>query len=184
MDRDTPNFGLDFGPNTLSIRGALVRVRLHNVTAKRLVMDIVHGGITAVDLGNRLGRVSSASIATVDADIAITTLRPTTARVRQNSADLTCISAPPGSLYRDTPCQRVCGFVKPPPPPPPPPPGAVVTEDDFEPCLGKVGGGAAGQALEARGGRRRAAVMAKGWAGRVEGWAIALPVPAGSVPGK
>jgi hypothetical protein len=138
MDADTPNFGLDFGPNTLSIAGNLVRARFQNITAKRFVFDVVHGSLLAVDLGNSLGKVGAAAITTVDADVVITTQRPTSARIWQQSGDMVCATAAAGSLYRDSPCQIVCDFIKPRPPPPPPPPGTVLVEDDFQPCLGKV----------------------------------------------
>lgn len=138
MDSDTPNFGLDFGPNTLSIRGNLVRARLENITAKNFIFDVVHGSLLAVDLGNTLGHVAAATVTTVDADMTITTQRATTARIWQQSGDVACVSAPNGSLYRDSPCQIICDFIKPKPSPPPPPPGTVVVEDDFQPCLGKL----------------------------------------------
>ena len=138
MDSDTPGFGLDFGPNTLSIAGTLVHARLENVTAKQLLVDLVHGSLLAVDMGNGIGSLAHATVTTQDADVTLTTQRPTTARVWQHSADLTCVSAAAGSLYSDSPCQTICDFVKPPPAAPAPARGSVRVEDDFEPCLGLV----------------------------------------------
>ena len=51
MDVDTPNFGLDLGPNTLTLRGYYMDVRLQKVSCKTLDVYIEHGNFFAQDMG-------------------------------------------------------------------------------------------------------------------------------------
>eukprot|EP00961_Rhodomonas_salina_P073927 993341-Rhodomonas_salina.1 len=50
MDSDTRDFGLEFGPNSFSIKGRFVNARLENVSAKHFEFDADHGSLIAVDM--------------------------------------------------------------------------------------------------------------------------------------
>lgn len=61
MDADSQDFSLDFGPNSLTIRGEVINARLRGVQAKRFTYDVVDGELLAEDIsttvsgGLRLG---------------------------------------------------------------------------------------------------------------------------------
>ncbi len=50
MDADSEDFTLDFGPNSLTIRGQVVDARLRGVQAKRFTYDVVDGKLIAEDI--------------------------------------------------------------------------------------------------------------------------------------
>lgn len=51
MDVDTPDFGLDLGPNALTLQGYYMDVRLQNISCKTLAVHIEHGNFFAQDMG-------------------------------------------------------------------------------------------------------------------------------------
>jgi len=115
MDLDTPNYGLDFGPNTLKIEGNFVNVRLQNVTVKNFEYHVVSGSLLAVDLGSPTGSTPSASMSSFDADLLVTTRKATSLQVWQKSNDYVCLTAANESLYIDSNCQEICDFIQPDP---------------------------------------------------------------------
>ena len=50
MDKDAPDFGLDFGPNSFELEGNFLNARLENISAKVFNFNVLHGGLIAVDL--------------------------------------------------------------------------------------------------------------------------------------
>ena len=100
MDVDTRNFGLRFGPNMLQIFGNYMRVRLANVTAKRMHFEIEHGSIIGTDVAT--SDPNSFSIfKTTGADIILTTTVMTTVKMKQDSGNLVCLTAANNSLFVD-----------------------------------------------------------------------------------
>jgi hypothetical protein len=110
MDEDTPNFGLRFGPNQLHIIGDYFLVRLENVSAKQMHLDINHGSIIGKNLVTTDPAYRS-TFKTKTADIVLTTSRMTSAFVKQKS-NLVCLTAANNSLFVDDRRQIQCNFIK------------------------------------------------------------------------
>lgn len=104
MDLDTPDFGLDFGPNAFVLSGKRMSARLQNVSAKSFTYDVLHGGLTAVALRTTdYGEFNS-----LDGDMVVTTPVRTSIKFWQKSGNKACLTAAPGSLYVDNACNNVC----------------------------------------------------------------------------
>jgi hypothetical protein len=100
MDVDTRNFGLRFGPNMLQIFGNYMRVRLANVTAKRMHFEVEHGSIIGTDVATSDPNKFSV-FKTTGADIILTTTAMTTVKMKQDSGNLVCLTAANNSLFVD-----------------------------------------------------------------------------------
>jgi hypothetical protein len=112
MDPDTPNFGLDFGPNALTLTGNRLNARLQNLTTKRFEFSADHGSLLAVDLG-ALGAIPEAEFATVDADLVVTTTRRTSVRYWQKANNRVCLTAANNSAYLSSSCATTCQYLPP-----------------------------------------------------------------------
>ena len=104
MDSDTPNFGLEFGPNEFIMEGASISARIENLTALHFKFDVLHGNL----LLTNIYQTSFGTFNTLDADIVVTTPIQTSANFWQKSEDLVCLSA--ATLYVDSNCKLVCEF--------------------------------------------------------------------------
>ena len=125
MDRDTPNFGIDLGPNVLAIKGAFMDVRLQNISARELDIDIKHGNLLATDLG-LMSVISKANFQSVSANLIVTTTQRTSMRYWQKSGNKVCVTGAKGSVYLSDACEESCSLIdaskKPQPVTPSPPP--------------------------------------------------------------
>ena len=110
MDADTPDFGLDLGPNPLKIEGYRMSVRLHNVTAKEVHVKLQHGNLFAQDLG-LMAAISSATFSSKSADLVVTTPHATSMRYWQKSGNKVCITGAKGSLYLFDACDDTCALI-------------------------------------------------------------------------
>jgi len=104
MDKDTPDFGLDFGPNRFRLTGSRLEARLQNVTAKLFSYEADHGSLTIVNLRT----TESGVFRSKTSDMIVTTPVPTSVSFWQKEANKVCLTAAPGSLYVDDSCSNVC----------------------------------------------------------------------------
>ena len=106
MDIDSPNFGLDFGPNTFSLQGNDLIVRLENISSKYFEYNVEHGELIATDLSaTTLGTFKSE-----DADMIVATTLQSHVEFWQKENNLVCLTAAPGSLYVDNSCVLTCRY--------------------------------------------------------------------------
>lgn len=105
MDVDSPEFGLDFGPNSFTLMGNFLTARLQNVSAKSITYDVTRGALIGLDL-----EAQRADFTSVDADMIITSQRDTSVQFWQKSANLVCLTGATGSIYVDNSCERVCEY--------------------------------------------------------------------------
>eukprot|EP00960_Hanusia_phi_P034523 751133-Hanusia_phi.AAC.5 len=105
MDQDTQNFGLDFGPNKLSLFGNYLEARLQNLSCKALTYSVTHGSLLGVDI-----RATQGTFSSDDADLILTSPVMTSVQFWQKSSNAVCLSAANGSLYVDNSCKRVCRY--------------------------------------------------------------------------
>jgi len=103
MDIDSPEFGLDFGPNSLTLLGNFLVARLENISAKAITYDVQRGGLIGMGLDAQTGEFK-----TTDADIIVQSNTDTSVQFWQKSANLVCLTASKGSLYVDDSCERRC----------------------------------------------------------------------------
>jgi hypothetical protein len=106
MDPDSQGFGMNFGPNTFSLVGTYLDVRLENISAKSFQYKAQHGNLLAVDLMTS----SRSEFTSDDADMIVTTPQRTSVLFWQKSDNLVCLTGAPGSVYVDNSCKRVCAF--------------------------------------------------------------------------
>jgi len=104
MDLDSPEFGLVFGPNALTLKGNLMRAHLQNISAKYFNYDVVGGSLIAVDLTTTM----EGNFKSVSADMTVTSKKRTSVEFWQKSDNKVCLTAAKGSLYVDDACQSVC----------------------------------------------------------------------------
>ena len=107
MDKDSPNFGMDFGPNSFVLQGNNLVVRLQNISAKYFTFDVVHGQLIATDLVV----TSVGTFTSQDADIIVATTLNTHVQFWQKEADFVCLTAGKGSLYVDNNCEGECKYL-------------------------------------------------------------------------
>jgi|LauGreDrversion4_2_1035121.scaffolds.fasta_scaffold541566_1 hypothetical protein len=110
MDDDTRDFGLDLGPNTFSLRGYYMDVRLQNISCKTLEVHIEHGNFFAQDLGF-MASIARATFYSVSANLIVTTTRPTSMRYWQKSANKVCVTGARGSVYLRDACETSCALI-------------------------------------------------------------------------
>ena len=110
MDPDTPGFGLDFGPNSFSLQGYYMDIRLQNVSAKHINVKISHGSFFAQDLG-LMSSVATADFFSVSANLVVTTTQPTSMRFWQKSGNKVCVTGARGSVYMRDACEETCALI-------------------------------------------------------------------------
>jgi len=106
MDRDSPDFGLVFGPNAFTLRGNMMRAHLQNISAKYFNFDVVSGGLIAVDLTTTI----EGTFKSVSADMTVTSKKRTSVEFWEKSANKVCLTAAKGSLFVDDACNSVCAM--------------------------------------------------------------------------
>ena len=106
MDADTPNFALNFGPSTFSVQGIYMNVRLRGVNTKHFIFEATDGQLFAEDV-----TALTATVTSVDADLAMTSLAQTSVSFWQKDGDKVCLTAANGSLYVDNSCSSKCQFL-------------------------------------------------------------------------
>jgi hypothetical protein len=106
MDADSPNFNLNFGPNTFSISGEYVNVRLRGVNAKRFLFDVTNGQLFAEELTALYADVKSNM-----ADLALTSPMQTSVSFWQRDGNKVCLTAANNSLYVDNSCASKCEYL-------------------------------------------------------------------------
>ena len=104
MDDDTPNFGLEFGPNEFILEGETISARFDNLTALHFKFNVLHGDL----LLTNIYQTSYGTFNTLDADMVVTSPIQTSVNVWQKSDDLVCLSA--ATLYVDSNCKLVCAY--------------------------------------------------------------------------
>ncbi len=105
MDRDSPQFGLEFGPNSFNLRGNHLVARLQNITASRFEYNVVNGNLIAIGVS-----FVTANFTSVSADMIVTTPKMTSVKFWQKSDNLVCLTAANNSLYVNDACNKVCEF--------------------------------------------------------------------------
>ncbi len=106
MDKDSPNFGMDFGPNRFSLQGYNLVARLQNVSSKYFDYNVVHGELVATDItATKLGNFQSE-----DANMIVTSTLQCHAHFWQKENNLVCLTTAPGSLYVKDSCVRTCRY--------------------------------------------------------------------------
>jgi len=111
MDKDAPDFGLDFGPNSFELEGNFLNARLENISAKVFNFNVLHGGLIAVDL-----LAPTADFRSMDADMIVTSKTETHVDFWQKTKSfgidtpLVCLTAAEGSLYVNDACREICEY--------------------------------------------------------------------------
>ena len=106
MDADSQNFALNFGPNTFSIEGLYLNVRLNGVNAKKFKFDVTDGLLFAENL-----TATYADVTSTNADLAVTSPTQTSLRFWQKDGGKVCLTAANNSLYVDNSCSYQCQFL-------------------------------------------------------------------------
>mmetsp|Transcript_58524 Transcript_58524/g.122278 ORF Transcript_58524/g.122278 Transcript_58524/m.122278 type:complete len:2330 (-) Transcript_58524:792-7781(-) len=106
MDIDSPDFGMDFGPNAFKLQGNHLVARLQNISAKYFTFDVVHGQLIATDLVATTAGIFSSQ----DADMIIATTLRTHVQFWQKEGNFVCLTAGKGSLYVDNNCEGECKY--------------------------------------------------------------------------
>ena len=100
----TPEFMLDFGPNSFILEGIRMTAFLHKVVAKKFIFNVNHGRLTLIDLSV----LETADFESVTADMIVTSPRRSSVRFWQKEANKVCLTAAKGSLYVEDSCQKIC----------------------------------------------------------------------------
>ena len=106
MDYDSPDFNLNFGPNTFSISGLYVNARLRGVNAKHFFFDVTKGQLFAEEV-----TALFASATSVEADLAMTSPVQTSLSFWQRDGNKVCMTAANNSLYVDNSCASKCEYL-------------------------------------------------------------------------
>ena len=110
MDKDTPDFGLDLGPNQFTIEGEYLDVRLRNISTKELRVRLDHGNFFGEDLG-LMSAIANAVFYSKTANLIATTTNPTSMRYWQKSDNKVCITGANGSVYLRDACEVSCSLI-------------------------------------------------------------------------
>mmetsp|Transcript_60899 Transcript_60899/g.163020 ORF Transcript_60899/g.163020 Transcript_60899/m.163020 type:complete len:2559 (+) Transcript_60899:1883-9559(+) len=105
MDADSPDFNLNFGPNTFSLYGQFMNVRLRGVNAKYFNFNVNEGTLFAEAITAIYGTFTAST-----ADIMVTSSTQTSARVWQKSGNKVCLTAANNSLYVNDACNDKCEY--------------------------------------------------------------------------